>query len=226
MTMQFSVFWLACAASARAGWSATEEYFAETIGRSSADRRARAERLLLEFEAATRNGESLSAEATSLAAAAMGTLARLATPSESLSQRFGSRSKKLLTDLRAKEPTAAWPRLLEGVWHYEVVRRGGMVGAALLQASVASGDQLLSSAAEQMASSPAAPFAHAVAMWSMDPARFREPARKLIDEAIKRAADAEISALVETIRIHARALKEAEAAGDLAALQRKALSIM
>lgn len=216
----------AFAANPESEWTELERYFATTIGRPSAERGLIAGQVLKRYDEAAQGGREVGITLLALGAAALGTMARLASPAESLSQRYGSRSKKLLTELRAQRPVAAWPKLLEGVWHYEVVRRGGVVGSALLQATVETGDQLLRSATELMPISPAGPFAHAVAMWSMDPAVFREPARKLIDLAIERAEGAVQGPLVNTIGAHARALKDVDAGGDASALQRSALTIM
>lgn len=208
-------------------WNDIENYFANTIGRPASERAKAAQEAIQNHEAAVKGGGGgTTTMLLAVAAAALGTMARMASPAESLSQRYGSRSKLLLIELRKQRPDSAWPKILEGVWHYEVVRRGGVVGAALLQASVESGDQLLRAAAEQMPSSPAAPFAHAIAMWSIDPVGLREPARKLIDLAIERADGAGQFPLVNTIRVHARALKDVDAGGDASALQRSALTIM
>jgi hypothetical protein len=219
-------------ASVRVGASATdwrelEGYFANTIGRPAAERAKAAQEAIKNHEAAVKGGGGgTTTMLLAVAAAALGTMARMASPAESLSQRYGSRSKLLLIELRKQRPDSAWPKILEGVWHYEVVRRGGVVGAALLQASVESGDQLLRAASEQMPSSPAAPFAHAIAMLSIDPVGLREPARKLIELAIERAEGAVQGPLVNTIGAHARALKDVDAGGDASALQRSALTIM
>lgn len=202
-------------------------YFGKIIGRVPPDRAGLAAEVLRTYDIAVREGRSVDPSSMALAAAALGTMARMASPAESLSQRYGSRSKRILGELRALRPEAAWPKILEGVWHYEVVRRGGAVGAALLQASVERGDQLLKGSAEQMPTSPAAPFAHAVAMWSLDPVGLRVSARLQIDSAIKLSASGvDASALVEAIKIHAMTLKALDESGDLFALKQKALAIM
>ena len=216
----------AFAANPESEWTELERYFATTIGRPSAERSLIAGQVLKRYDEAAQGGREVGITLLALGAAALGTMARLASPAESLSQRYGSRSKKLLTELRAQRPVAAWPKLLEGVWHYEVVRRGGVVGSALLQATVETGDQLLRSATELMPISPAGPFAHAVAMWSMDPAVFREPAREQIELSVKRANNPVQGPLADTIQVHAKLLHEIDASGDIVSLKRSALSIM
>lgn len=157
-----------------------KQFLASVIGKSDKVREERAKQVLdavdNQLEKCPR---SLSLHL--LKVASLGTVARATGFSDSVTHRYGSKSKAALEDLVEVAPDHPWTMTLEGVWHYEVKRRGGSMGASMLGASVKKGRERLNEAIELAGrDDPAITYAYAIALLSYKAKRNADSAERLL----------------------------------------------
>ncbi len=111
----------------------------------------------------TANPEDL--DAKKLTAVAYGVLGKRATRGEALKEKFATTSRKLLDELVGLEPHDPWVKVLDGLWHLEVSRRGGMMAGFMLGASTRKGNEILDSAME-MGRDPLIAYLHATSLYA------------------------------------------------------------
>jgi hypothetical protein len=163
-------------------------FIASVIGRDAEERRRRAQ-LMLDKVAAGLAETPDDPALRMLRVAALGTVARAASFTDSVTERYGSRSRDALEALEALVPDHPWTWTFRGVWHVEVKRRGGFVGAAMLGASVADGMALLDRATKALGrNDPAVPYAYAIVLLSYDAEEHAAFATTLLKAAASVAA--------------------------------------
>ena len=146
----------------------TRLFLASVIGEDKKTRRTRARSVLDETEALLSEVPD-DASLLMLRVSALGTAARATGFRSSVSERYGSRSRAALEDLADVLPDHPWTLVLDGVWHFEVRRRGGAMGASMLGASLEKGEAQLARAVELRGKTDAAiSYAFAIALLSFD----------------------------------------------------------
>jgi len=158
----------------------TRLFLAKVIG---ADREARKKHAIAVIEAADRTLDVVPDDLSvlMLKAAALGTAARASSFSDSVSERYGSRADNIIETLNEKLPDHPWTLTLSGLWNFEVVRRGGSIGAVMLGASTEQGVKDLDRAMSLIGrSDPAISFAYAVVLLATDPEEHADQARLML----------------------------------------------
>lgn len=197
-------------------------FLASVIGKPKSERKSRASTIL---DAVEKKLETCPDDASLhlLKVASLGTLARATNFQDSVTQRFGSKTKEALKALEEVAPDHPWTLTLEGVWHFEVKRRGGSMGAGMLGASVKQGKEKLDKAVQLAGRrDPGIPYAYAIALLSTNAKKNADISRSLLQTAHSIAVtlpdDPSASVIIQPIDdlLELLAEKEYEDASDLA----------
>ncbi|MEM1106447.1 MAG: hypothetical protein AAGH87_08655 [Pseudomonadota bacterium] len=131
----------------------------------------------------------------------------------------GERARALVQSVLDDDPANAYAHGFMAVWHVEVVRRGGRMGAAMMDASLADGFGHYEAAARLAPRDAALHWQMARALTALNPRRHRER----IDTALAAVAAADQETAVDQV-MAARALRLSAAFGeeDAAGLKRLA----
>jgi tetratricopeptide (TPR) repeat protein len=79
------------------------------------------------------------AEAYLMKVAALGMLARHMSKLKSFRKGIAPKSRRLLDEAQRLDPQSAWAQAMMGMWHLEILRRGGAFGARVTGASASEG---------------------------------------------------------------------------------------
>lgn len=118
--------------------------------------------------------------AKKMKAVAFGVLGKRAERSEALKEKFATNSRKLLNELGESAPDDPWIKLLDGLWHLEVSRRGGMMAGFLLGASTRKGNEILN-ATMTHAPHPLIAYLHATSLYAYGDSLSHQEARVALD---------------------------------------------
>lgn len=140
---------------------------------------ARAER---NARAALAEGED-GVEARLQLALALGLKGRRAPLGEVLRHGYAREGRALLDAALARDPQSAWAHALDGAWHLEVVRRGGVAGARIYGASSARGIAAFERARALAPDDAVIAYQYAVALLELDGKRHGAKAAVLLDAA-------------------------------------------
>jgi hypothetical protein len=164
-------------------------FLASVIGRETEERRRRALQVLAETDRnLTQTPDDVAL--LMLKAAALGTAARATGFADSVTARYGSRSAAVIQRLKALAPDHPWTLVLSGLWHFEVVRRGGAIAGSMLGASIRQGEADLDRALALIGrEDPAVSFAYAVVLASRDAGAHIDRIDRLISVSMLVARD-------------------------------------
>lgn len=124
-------------------------------------------------------------------AVAIGMQGRRATIGEAMRKGYAHEGRTLVRAAVRDAPREAWAHALDGGWNLEVVRRGGLMGAAYFGASVAAGRAAFERARRLAPDDPLIAYQYAVALLELDAARYGADALELLEAArMCRAGDA------------------------------------
>jgi hypothetical protein len=128
----------------------------------------------------------------------LGVKGRRASVGEALRHNYAKRGRALIEEALALSPDEPRAQALLGAWNLEVVRRGGALGARLMGASMRAGVRAFEQARALAPEDPAIALQYAVALLALDPDRYGERARDLLEAAAtSRPADAFEGVLAE-----------------------------
>jgi tetratricopeptide (TPR) repeat protein len=113
-------------------------------------------------------------------AVALGMKGRRATAIQALRAGWAERGKRLLDEAIRLNPKEAWSYALLGGWNMEVVRRGGVTGAAMFGADVKAGRAAFERARTMAPQDAAIAYQYAAALLEMDARRNAPEARALL----------------------------------------------
>lgn len=144
----------------------------------------RANAMLLE-ESIALSQKALAAEADSVEARldlafALGIKGRRVGKLEAVRRGYAAEGKHLIDEALARDPDNAWAYAMLGGWHYEVLRRGGKIGARLYGASIERGLAAFDRAMRLGPDDPAIALQYAVALLGANPEKNAEKARTLL----------------------------------------------
>ena len=125
-----------------------------------------------------------------LAVGAIGMAARLSSLNESVSRGYARTGRTMIDALLRRAPAVAWSWALDGMWHVEAIRRGGMLARTFLGADLTRGIASLDRATAAAPADTALALAAAVTLLSHDPDRQRARAERLLAAAANPGADA------------------------------------
>lgn len=157
-----------------------------------------------------------SVEARLQLALALGAKSRRMSTVAALRSGYAKEGRRLIDEALAAAPDEAWAHALSGAWHFEVIRRGGGVGARMFGASQTAGEAAFAQALTRAPDDPALRMQYAVALLGVDPERHAGAAGAQLARAVEAPAK---DAFARRIRIEAARLKAVlEAQGPKAAL--------
>lgn len=166
------------------GWSlAARALLAQVL--VDADPRASAARL---EESIALSQKALAVDADSVEARldlafALGIKGRRAGKLEAVRRGYAAQGKRLIDDALAQDPDNAWAHAMLGGWHYEVLRRGGTIGAKLYGANLGAGLAAFEQAMRLAPDDPAIALQYAIAILGANAERHRDKARALLAQA-------------------------------------------
>lgn len=127
--------------------------------------------------------DSHSIDARISLALAYGMMGKRATLSDAISHNYAGRGRRLINEALALDPNNARGHALLGAWHFEVLRRGGGIGAMTYGARLSSGIGEFQRGMALAPNDPLIPLQFAVALLQRDVAGNAASARRLLARA-------------------------------------------
>jgi hypothetical protein len=135
---------------------------------------------------------------------------------------YGQEGRKLAEDVLATDPGNFYAHAFLAVWTVEVRRRGGVLGASLLNASVEAGRKQYAIAAHLAPDDAGVHWQYARALTALDAVRYGDEAAAILDRAIASTRQDHVQLVMK-----ARAIRLSEALkGDRRAAQVLARSLL